>query len=332
MTVFCIGYTSSAEAGKLLDNIKKRGTLICGISLKAKGFAETGKDKSWKGFDADICRAVATSLFGDKERVQFVEVDPDTQYETLENGEVDLLASVTGSTFSAAVDHNVAFAPAILFDGQGFLAKKSLGVRAASALDGVKVCIPNEPGMKERVKDFFAGRNHIYKAVVSNSLNDLTRNYLNGACDVLTLNRAVLVSFIASLDEKLASESVLLPELLTHAPFAPSFQEGDPELEKIVSWTLNVLIRAEQKGLSQQNFRQVSQNPSLSMRRFFKNARHAGSKLGLKPEWAEKVVHSVGNYKDIYTRNFGPFEKYGLKRGPNKLSSDGGLIYARPFQ
>ena len=59
------------QTGSLLDTVKDRGTLNCGVSGSAVAFSETQADGSVTGFDADYCRAVAAAILGDAEAVSF---------------------------------------------------------------------------------------------------------------------------------------------------------------------------------------------------------------------------------------------------------------------
>ncbi|HEY9013049.1 MAG TPA: amino acid ABC transporter substrate-binding protein, partial [Devosia sp.] len=54
-----------ASPGPTLAAVKERGHLICATSDPLPGFAQTGADGLWVGFDVDFCRAVAVAIFGD---------------------------------------------------------------------------------------------------------------------------------------------------------------------------------------------------------------------------------------------------------------------------
>ena len=49
----------AASGESLLDTIKSRGTVNCGVSGSAVAFSELQADGSMAGFDADYCRVVA---------------------------------------------------------------------------------------------------------------------------------------------------------------------------------------------------------------------------------------------------------------------------------
>ena len=54
-----------------------------------------------------------------------------------------------------------------------------------------------------------------------------------------------------------------------------------------------------------------------------------GNYLGLSNDWAYDIIRLVGSYADIWERNLAPI---GLERGPNRLTRDGGLMFALPFR
>ena len=57
------------------DRVIKRGYVICGTNDEFPGFSQehwSNEDgKVWKGFDVDICRAVAIAMFGSAENIEF---------------------------------------------------------------------------------------------------------------------------------------------------------------------------------------------------------------------------------------------------------------------
>jgi general L-amino acid transport system substrate-binding protein len=51
--------------------------------------------------------------------------------------------------------------------------------------------------------------------------------------------------------------------------------------------------------------------------------------MGLEKDWAARVITQVGNFGEMWER---AFAASGMPRGPNKLASDGGLMYAFPMR
>ena len=54
--------------GSTFDRVMERGYIICGTNDEFPGFSEEtydNEDEGWKGFDVDMCRAVAAAVFGE---------------------------------------------------------------------------------------------------------------------------------------------------------------------------------------------------------------------------------------------------------------------------
>ena len=43
------------------------------------------------------------------------------------------------------------------------------------------------------------------------------------------------------------------------------------------------------------------------------------------------MIGQVGNYGEIYERHFGP-DALDMRRGPNNLWTNGGILYSPPFK
>jgi len=108
-----------AHAGKL-DEIKQRGTLVCGVkdSVVPFGFIDE-TSKQLVGFDVDICQFIADRA-GVKLEVKTV--TSATRIPMLTQGSVDLVAATMTHKFER--DDVIDFSITYFFDGQKVLAKK----------------------------------------------------------------------------------------------------------------------------------------------------------------------------------------------------------------
>lgn len=108
-----------------LEDIKARGTLICGTLGTAEPFSfQDPKTREIIGFDVDACKAVAADL-GVKLQVQMVAVD--ARIPSLMQGRVDILAANLGYTKARAeqIDYSHSY----------FVSMQKLLVRADSGID-----------------------------------------------------------------------------------------------------------------------------------------------------------------------------------------------------
>lgn len=92
---------SSGGGINMIDTIRARGQLLCGVNTGLAGFAQPNSQGVWVGFDVDYCRAVAIAIFGtDQNRVRYVPTTAQVRFTALQSGEVDLLSRNTTWTLS----------------------------------------------------------------------------------------------------------------------------------------------------------------------------------------------------------------------------------------
>src|SRR5690349_8089528 len=97
-----------ALAGKDLDTVKSRGSLICGVAVGGvAGFMSIDNQGKWTGLNIDICRGVSAAIFGDSEKVKYVPVSGQQRFTALQAGEVDLLSN--NSTWTLTRDSALGF-------------------------------------------------------------------------------------------------------------------------------------------------------------------------------------------------------------------------------
>ncbi|HEY8339760.1 MAG TPA: transporter substrate-binding domain-containing protein, partial [Egibacteraceae bacterium] len=90
------------EGGSLLQTVKDRGTLICGVNDAVPGFGFTDEEGNFSGFDIEFCKVIAAAVLGDAEAVEFRPLTAEQRFTALQSGEVDVL--VRNTTWSASRD------------------------------------------------------------------------------------------------------------------------------------------------------------------------------------------------------------------------------------
>jgi general L-amino acid transport system substrate-binding protein len=322
---------AGAAAAATLDDVKARGKLNCGVTTGLAGFASPDANGNWEGFDVDVCRAVATAVFGDPNAVDFTPLTSSTRFSALASGEVDMLSRVTTWTFSRDVDLKFEFAGIAFFDGQGFMIPKELGVSSAKDLDGATICIQTGTTTELNLADFFRANGMSYEPVPIETNAESQQNYLAGACDVYTTDASGLAATRATFESP--DDHILLPEIISKEPLGPLVRHGDDQWGDIVRWTLNALITAEELGVTSANLAEMSNgtdNPEIN--RLLGTEGELGAMLGLSSDWAKNVLAVSGNYGEIFATHIGESTPVNLARGLNAQWKDGGLIYSPPFR
>lgn len=316
-----------------LAAVRARGSLRCGVNPGLAGFALRDSRGGWRGFDVDFCRALAAAVLGDAGRVTFVPLGNEQRLPALKAGDVDVLARNTSWTFSRDAGEGVDFAGVSYFDGQGFLAPRSLNLQSATELSGAKICVQSGSTSELNVADWFKARGLNYTLVAFPTNAKAREAYQTEQCDVLTADISTLASARSLLSNPQAH--VILPEVISKEPLGPVVRQGDAGWTDVVRWTLNALILAEELEVAAKNaeaLRQDSANPEV--RRLLGAEGGLGRLLGLSDDWAFDAIRAVGNYGEVFERNLGPSSALRLERGQNALwSADpAGLLYSPPMR
>src|SRR5579885_1532811 len=100
-----IGCAGTVKADTLSD-VQKRGALVCGVNgpTGLTGFGIPDDQGHWRGLDVDVCRAVASAIFGDDTKVKYVPLGSKERFTALQSGEIDLLVRNSTWTFSREND------------------------------------------------------------------------------------------------------------------------------------------------------------------------------------------------------------------------------------
>lgn len=324
---------AAEQGGQTLRRVRARGVLNCGVNAGLVGFANPDGRGVWRGFDADVCRAVATAVFGRADRVAFTPLSTANRFEMLKAGRVDVLARNTAVTFSRDVELAVDFPAISYYDGQGFLVRRSLALTSASELGGAKVCVLAGGTAALNVADYFRGRGLEYEPVVLPTETEVRSAYAAELCDAYAGAISSLASARVLLSEPGAN--VILADVIAKQPLGPAVRQGDARWADTVRWTVYAMVLAEELGVTSRNvdtLRETSTDPEV--RRLLGLEGGLGRMLGLNDDWAYQIVKQVGNYGEVFERNLGAESPLELQRGLNAPwnAATPGLMYAPPLR
>jgi general L-amino acid transport system substrate-binding protein len=323
------GLVLGVNAGTLED-VKKRGSLSCGVSTGLAGFSQKDEQGEWSGIDVDACRAVAAAVLGDASKVSYKPLTAKERFTALQSGEIDMLSRNTTWTLTRDTSLGLNFVGTTYYDGQGFMVKKKLGVKSALELDGAAVCIQAGTTTELNLSDYFRANNMEYKAITFDT-SDQTRNgFDNDRCDVLTSDQSQLYALRIGL--KKPNDSVVLPEVISKEPLGPVVRQGDDEWFNIVRWSVFALIEAEFLGIDSKSVDKIKEGGNPSQKRLLGSEGDSGDKLGLSADWAYNIVSQVGNYAEVFERNVGKGSPLEISRGLNAQWNAGGILYSPPVR
>jgi general L-amino acid transport system substrate-binding protein len=323
---------TDARESATVRAVRSRGRVNCGVNHSLPGFAYPDNRGEWRGFEVDLCRAVAAAVLGDRNLVQFVPLSPTERFAALQAGEIDVLIRNTSHTFSRDTDLGLDFAAIYYFDGQGFLVPRSLGLRSAAELAGARICIITGSTTELNLADFFRSRGLAFEPVVVDRVEQARASYARQACDAVTDDISGLASTRSVLDNPQAH--VILPDVISKEPMGAVVRQGDDGWEGVVRWTIHAMILAEELGITSKNVEQMRSSANPEIRRLLGVEGGFGRMMGVPDDWAYQLVRQVGNYGEVFETNLGARSPLRLQRGLNALWSAErpGLLYAPPVR
>jgi general L-amino acid transport system substrate-binding protein len=329
LLVLTLAVLPRVEAAEVLNGVKARGQLRCGVSAGIPGFSEQDADGRWRGFDVDFCRAVAAAVLGDPDKVELVPLLASTRFPALQTRRIDLLLNNTTWTLTREVVLKVQFPGILFYDGQGFMVPAKIATLAE--LDGATICMVKGTTHQRNLEAYFEAKGWSMKPLLIDSAPEAAEALFADRCRAYTSD----ASQLAAIRLQAPSDPrafVILPERISREPFSPAVWGGDPEWATVIRWVLNVLILAEEYGVTRDNLDAViAENRNLLVRRTAQETNIIARSMGIEPGWGIRALRAVGNYGEMYERNVGRDSPLKIERGLNRLWNQGGLHYAPPI-
>ncbi len=288
----------SAQADTLGD-VRARQDLRCGVFPDDPGRSAIDKDGHWAGFYVDFCRALAAAVLGNPDYVTYVEVGPDTRFSSLVDKRTDVVMYSTTWTLGREAKFKVDFPAVYLFDGQGFMVRKQSGIRSFADLNGKSVCVTANTTTHANLLQLIRQRGYNTRVVLANG-----DAFFRGSCDAYTADAMNLAANRAHRADAPQAYDIL-SERFSREPIGPMVRDDDGRWSRVVGSVVNALILAEELGVTAENAKDLKADPSSELGSLLQGS-PIFSGLGLEGPWAIRAVLAVGNYGQIYDRNFGP--------------------------
>ncbi len=320
------------QAGEILEGVKSRGLLRCGVSEGIPGFSEQDPDGRWRGLDADFCRAVAAAVIGNAEKVTFVPLSASERFPALQARKIDLLARSTTWTLVREAIMGVQFAATLFYDGQTFLVPAESEVQRPADLDGATICVQKGTTSQRNLQPYFARLGLTIKPLVIDSAKQAAEAFFKGRCQAYSSDSGQLAG-VRILAPEGRHAYRILPDLISSEPLAPAVWGGDQQWASMVRWVLFSLIHAEALGITRSQANNPPSDYFTSLLSWDEREADSLDKaMGVPKGWGKRVISAVGNYGELFDRNLGAGSEIGLERGLNRLWLDGGLMYAPPYR
>ena len=322
------GGKQSKGKSKTLKNTQSKGFVRCGVSQGLPGFSNADAAGNWSGVDVDVCRAVAAAVLGDASKVKYTPLSAKERFTALTSGEIDILSRNTTWTLSRDADIGLTFVGVNFYDGQGFMVRKDSGINSVDDFaNGISACTNIGTTTELNMRDFFNSRGISYEPVAFEKADEVVAAYDSGRCDTYTTDKSGLAAQRTKMTNP--DDHMVLPETISKEPLGPVVRQGDSVWEDIVRWSLNVMIEAEEYGITSSNADSMKSSDNPQIKRLVGSEGELGAAFGLDNDWSLRIIKQVGNYGESYKRNIADT---GIlpDRGPNQLWTKGGILYVPP--
>ena len=296
-----------ATAGPVLDAVKARGALVCGVGTGTAGYMLADSQGKWRGLSVDVCRAVAAAIFGDAEKVKYQPLTSQQRFTAMQSGEVDMLVGNATWTLTRDTALGLDFTGVYYYDGQSFLVPKKLGVKSAKELNGATICVAPGTTTELNLADYFRANKMTFKPVVIEKVDEIRAAFFAGRCDVYTTDASSLAATRAANvpPPRTFDDFLILPEIISKEPLGPVVRHGDNQFADIVRWALYAMVEAEEYGITSKNVDEMLKSDNPAIKRILGVTPGMGKALGVDEKWVYTIVKQVGNYGESFERNVG---------------------------
>ena len=236
------GQQSGVAQSSRLELVRDRGRLFCASRNDVPGFGHMDAYGNNAGFDIDLCRAVATAVLGDPDAIEIRLIAAAERGPTIQSGEVDLLVRTVTWTNSRDAEWGN-YVQTMLYDGQGFLVRKDLGLKSALELKGARVCVVQGTTLELNLHRFSERYGLNIELLAFEDTEATLLAYRDGECDALTNDRSQLAALSTVLDN--SASHTIFPETISEEPMGPVVPHGDDQWFDIVKTVMAILIHGE---------------------------------------------------------------------------------------
>jgi general L-amino acid transport system substrate-binding protein len=331
--------TLAQDTVSVLETVRDRGTLNCGVNDAVPGFGFVDESGEFSGFDIDFCRAIAAAVLGDAEAVEFKPLTAEQRFTALQSGEIDVLVRNTTWTSTRDGAEGAAFVTTTFYDGQGMMVRSDAGFGSIDDMAGTTICVLSGTTTELNLATRFNAAGLDFTPLSFEDNDTLREAFLSDQCDGWTSDKSQLAAHRSTFPEAEGGPEalVIMEETFSKEPLGPVVRDGDSKWFDAVNWAVIATIQAEEFGITSENVQDMLGSDNADIQRFLGQPTGEDNAvfdpgLDLEPDFVVDVVEQVGNYAEIYDRNVGADSPLELARELNALWTDGGLLYAPPYR
>lgn len=233
-----------AQAQELLTGtlakVRESGTIVIGHREASVPFSYLNARKEPIGYSIELCRALVTAIEDTVNKsltIKWVPVTSDSRIDAVVSGQVDLECGSTTSNLER--QKRVAFSPTMFVSGTKVLVKKGAPIQSFRDLAGKKVAVTAGTTNEKTLRDLSQKFKLNIELKVARDHAESFALVKEGQADAFATDDVLLYGLIARDAAKAQYEVV--GDFLSYDPYAVMYRKGDPQLNKVVVDTFQVL-------------------------------------------------------------------------------------------
>lgn len=216
LVIFVTGCVKKEDNFDALDKVVQRGKIVVGVKYDTKPFGYINEKQELVGYDVDMAKYIAKSLFGDENKVEFKQVTSSNRILALNSGQVDMV--IATMTINPQRMEIIDFSIPYFVAGQALLVPKNSDIKSMTDLNGKNVIIIFGSTSEKNLREMAPDANIIGFKTYTSGYSALKQ----GRADAITSDDTILIGFA------LADDSFkLLPKRYTKEPYGIGFKKGE---------------------------------------------------------------------------------------------------------
>lgn len=214
----------------VLQAAKDRGMFIVGVSSDSEPFGFLNSENKYDGYDVDIAKKIALSVFGKEDAIEFVDIPNGKSISAVSSSKVDFL--IDAMTITPQRQITIAFSEPYYTTGQAIMVKQNSPIHTVKDLNRRKVIVLLNTTSEHTPRKLapaaillgFKTREECFRA------------FKNNEADAMISDEALLKSFV-----KKNSGFKILPQKLSVEPYGIAVKNTDEA--KALKETINGVLR-----------------------------------------------------------------------------------------
>ena len=309
-----------------ISNIKKRGVVYCGTNKNNNFLAYQNDDGVWQGFDAALCRALASAFLDNKDLIKMVPLKIEDVPQALQSGEIDVMFGEFQMPAETEFTSNVINIDVLYDDKVMLLAHQREDATSLEDYKDAKVCMARSSVDAYQFSNFVSRYNLAFQPVYFADRSRAVEGFYLSRCELLVGASSELKGIAASKFKK-KKNIELLPETIGLRPIYLMVDKNSLQVGIAAKWIFNALKLAESYNVTSENLPTMLGQDDFSLQNLLGNQETLWKKFRAYPHWMRKFIVEEGNFGEMFERHLGTGTDIGLE----KPEPEHGLAAPKPF-